>query len=126
MKHFVGIGFFFGMIFLVSSLLTAEEMRDPLVPLITEDGKRVPTDLSEPAPSAPRVDLLSGLTLQGIVFDPNGNSYAILNGKLVQEKEDIDGVRVKKIEPNKVTVIVDQKEHGMFLHELTEESEVSP
>ena len=126
MKHFVGIGFFFGMIFLVSSLLTAEEMRDPLVPLITEDGKRVPTDLSEPAPLAPRVDLLSGLTLQGIVFDPNGNSYAILNGKLVQEKEDIDGVRVKKIEPNKVTVIVDQKEHGMFLHELTEESEVSP
>lgn len=43
------------------------------------------------------------LRLEGIILDPFGNSIAMLNGEIVKENETFAGLKVKKIEANKVT-----------------------
>ena len=92
--------------------------RDPFVPLISTDGQRIhpPGSEEEVTPG------VTAVTLQGIMFDPGSESYAILNGHVVREKEEFAGVKVLKIEPNRVTVLVDGQEHSLIVHQPTEET----
>ena len=78
--------------------------RDPMVPLVLPDGRRInPPGLEEPATGGeqPRRAVSA---LQGIVYDPAGDSYAILDGQVVRKGEEYNGMRVLKIEPTTVTV----------------------
>ena len=96
------------------------EQRDPFVPLITPEGKRL--DLAEEQHVDAGLEKLSRITFQGIVMDESKGSYAILNGHIVKEQEEIDGIKVIKIEPNIVTIVVEGKQYQIVLHQLTEEA----
>jgi hypothetical protein len=50
-------------------------------------------------------DTNASLNLEGIMFDPKGDSIAILNGELVRVGESIGDAVLATIEPTKVTVI---------------------
>ncbi len=98
---------------------TPKGKRDPFVPLVTAEGQRIhPPGLDEVAPQG-----ISGLTLQGIVFDPQAESYAVINGKIVREQDDIDGMKILKIHPKSVTILVDGAPHQINLRQPTKEEE---
>lgn len=69
--------------------------RDPFVSLITPAGYLL--DL-EPQDN-------DQLRLEGIMYDPKGDSVAIINGELVRVGESIGNVVIRSIEKDKVTVI---------------------
>ncbi|PIQ82502.1 MAG: hypothetical protein COV76_03385 [Candidatus Omnitrophica bacterium CG11_big_fil_rev_8_21_14_0_20_64_10] len=78
----------------------AKGKRDPLVPLVTDSGKRIrPPGLDEAEPGGPRP-----LALQGIVLDPAAGSYALINGEAIREGETGNGVRVIRIMADSVLV----------------------
>jgi hypothetical protein len=76
-------------------LYASQGKRDPFVPLITPAGYLVNL---EPEKNA-------SLHLEGIMFDPKGDSIAIINGELVRAGESIGDAVCASIEPTKVTVI---------------------
>jgi hypothetical protein len=69
--------------------------RDPFVPLISPSGYLLNLE--------PQDD--STLRLEGVMFDPNGDSIAIINGELVRVGETIGDAVLSNIEPDKVIVI---------------------
>ena len=92
--------------------------RDPFVPLLTQDGRRIqPPGLDEETGLAS-----AKLNLQGIVLGKGKDSFAIINDRIIREQEEIEGVKVLKIEPNRVTVLVDGQEHSLIVHQPTEET----
>ncbi|MBI3318314.1 MAG: hypothetical protein HYZ90_04085 [Candidatus Omnitrophica bacterium] len=98
--------------------------RDPFVPLVTEAGQRIhPPGLDEEVSEG-----VAGLSLQGIVWDPNpkAESYAVINGQVVREMDEIDGMKVVKIEPMSVTVLVEGQPHELALHQPEPEETKSP
>ncbi len=96
--------------------------RDPFVPLMTADGKRIhPPGSDEEATTG-----TSLLSLQGIVFDPHAESYAIINNRLVREQDDVDGVKILKIEPTTVTILADGQPQQLSIHQPTEETDTQP
>jgi len=48
----------------------------------------------------------NGITLDGVFFDPNGKSSAIINGKVVSEGSKVRGVIVDKINKDSVDILV--------------------
>ncbi len=93
--------------------------RDPMIPLLTGDGQRIhPPGYDEEVPTG-----ITGLALQGIVYDPRAESYAIINGEIVREKEEVQGMKVLKIRPAEVTILAEGQEHLLRLPipELPEE-----
>ena len=92
--------------------------RDPFVPLLTPEGQRIHPP-GEEEPVAGR----AAVTLQGIVFDPQAESYAVINGRIVREQEEIDGMKILKIEPDGVTVLVDGTPRTIPLRPSTEGKE---
>lgn len=76
--------------------------RDPLVPLILPDGRRItPPSTEDPALQSKGP---AASALQGIVYDAGGDSYAILEGHVVRRGEEYGGMKILKIEPTTVTV----------------------
>ena len=70
--------------------------RDPFISLVTKDGRILP--------GARTVTEGGDVELEGIIWDPNGKSMAIINGKLVKEKQRIMNMQVLKIK--KASVIL--------------------
>ena len=91
--------------------------RDPFVPLLTSDGQRIHPPGSEDG----REGGLGNLVLQGIVFDPKAASYAVISGQVVREQEELEGVKVVRIEPDSVTVLVDGRKHQLTVQEPEQE-----
>ena len=91
--------------------------RDPFVPLLLPSGERItpPADLEGAGPPG-----LSSLVLQGLVYDPSGESYVILGGQLLRENEEWEGVRILKIEANTVTISRDGETHQLTVREPEE------
>ncbi len=87
--------------------------RDPFVPLLTSDGQRI----HPPGAEEGQETGLGNLVLQGIVFDPKAESYAVISGQVVREKEELEGVKVVRIEPDSVTVLVDGQSHRLTVQE---------
>ena len=89
----------------------AKGRRDPLVALLTPKGQRVqPPGLDEESDTG-----VQHLVLQGIVFDPQGDSFSVINGKVVRANDEIDGMKILKIEPTAVTVRVEGAHHRLTL-----------
>ncbi len=93
----------------LSSILLAQEekviyddkgIRDPFIALVTPDGRLLSL---EPASSE------SKIILEGITYDKNGYSYAIINNKVVGVGDYILGYAVFKIEKEKVILLKDNK-----------------
>ena len=86
--------------------------RDPFVPLILSDGRRINPPGVEESSDGTR---LSSIILQGIVYDQAGGSYVILNGHLLRENQEMEGIKVLKIESNSVIVLSDGESHRLTL-----------
>ena len=92
--------------------------RNPFVPLLLPSGERVnpPADQEGSGPPG-----LSSVPLQGLVYDPAGESYVILGGQLLRENEEWEGIRILKIESNVVTVSRDGETHELAVRQPEEE-----
>ncbi len=66
------------------------------------------------------------LSLQGVVFDSKALSYAVINGKIVGEMDEVDGAMVLKIEPAAVTVLMDGQQIRMVVHQPSKENPQKP
>ncbi len=83
--------------------------RDPLWRLVSPDGVIMNFDKDL---------LVSDMILEGIIFDPNGKSLAIVNGNVVKVDDMIGLFAVSKIEQKKVILSKDQE---TFILELKKE-----
>ncbi|MDD3374851.1 MAG: hypothetical protein PHY73_03895 [Candidatus Omnitrophica bacterium] len=98
-------------IFVSSGALFAEERepfvynaqgkRDPFWPLVSPSGAIITYDKN--------LDY-GDLSLEGIVYDPNGKSLAIINGKVFNVGNQVVGYMLSKVEENRVILIKDNKE----------------
>ncbi|MDD5747056.1 MAG: hypothetical protein PHO30_07335 [Candidatus Omnitrophica bacterium] len=70
--------------------------RDPFVPLVTKDGKILPGAKTDSEMENEQI------LLEGIIWDPQGNSVAIMNGKLVKEQERVFDFQILKIKKDGV------------------------
>ena len=84
--------------------------RDPFISLVTPDGRILP--------GARVVSDSENIELEGIIWDPNGKSVAIINGKLVKEKQRIMKMQVLKI---KQASVILQKEGKVIVVNLKKE-----
>jgi hypothetical protein len=73
----------------------SEGRRDPFLVLVTPDGRLLKLDQESK----------KGLLLEGIIYDKNSLSYAIVNGTVVRVGEKVEDYQVLKIEKNKVLFI---------------------
>ena len=95
----------------------AKGKRDPFVPLLTSNGQRIhPPGLDEETQSG-----AEDLVLQGIMFDPHSYSFALINGQLLTEQSQMGGVKVLKIQPGSVTVLVNGQERQLSVEKPKEE-----
>ena len=96
--------------------------RDPFVPLLLPDGRRLnPPETAGEEGMAGAGDAL----LQGIVYDPAGDSYVILNGHVLREKQEWGGIKLLKIEPNGATILKEGETHRLSLQRPTGKEKVT-
>ncbi len=87
--------------------------RDPFIPLVTPEGR-----LIQPALSRGEGDV----RLEGLIYDENGSSLAIINGAVAGVGDSVRGYRVIKIAENKVTLMKDGELKELLLQKKKEES----
>ena len=87
----------FGMIFMSSALIAAEESmynahgkRDPFIPLVTSTMKSSSSNLLG-------VETIDDLVVEGVVYDPQQGSVVIVNGTVLKEGEELGSVKVVKV-----------------------------
>ena len=76
--------------------------RNPFIPLVSKEGRLIQLDKEEQAGKA---DLL----IDGIIYDKQGLSYALVNGRVVGVGDYVDEYRVLKVGNNKVTFLKDDQ-----------------
>lgn len=100
--------FFTGLIFILivgfvfgeeSFKYDAKEKRDPFVPLISKEGIY--------ASDAYGIRGVKDIRLEGIVWDEEKGSIAIINGEIIKEGQEIGSVKVLRIEKDGVIFDVD-------------------
>ena len=84
--------------------------RNPFIPLVTQEGRLMKLDKEEAK---------GDLTIDGIIYDKYGKSFAIVNGSVVGIGDAVGGYQVLRVEENKVIFIkegqiveVDLKKEG--------------
>jgi len=75
----------------------AKNKRNPFIPLVTPDGRLLKLEQDENA--------MNSLAVEGIIYDKNGLSYAVVNGEVVRVGDTINNYQVLKIERNRVIFI---------------------
>jgi len=103
---FFAAGFLFSIFYLILNLSYAQETpgyddsgkRNPFIPLVTSDGRLLRLENNES---------VGGLELEGIIYDKNGLSYAIVNSEVVKVGDSSGDYRVLKIQKDKVIFIKD-------------------
>jgi len=78
----------------------AKGKRNPFIPLVTADGQLIKLDSEGEAEN-------KDLMLEGIIYDKNGISYAIVNSQIVKTGDFSGEYQILKIENNKVIFIKD-------------------
>ena len=76
----------------------AKGRRNPFIPLVTSDGRLLKLDKEQT-----QQDLL----VEGIIYDKQGRSYAIVNGSILGIGDSIGDYQVLKIQDKKVAFIKD-------------------
>jgi len=77
----------------------AKAKRNPFIALVTSEGRLLQLDREEESKQE--------LMLEGIIYDKNGMSYAIVNATVVRIGDEVNGYQILKIERNKVIFIKD-------------------
>ena len=77
-------------------LYDAKGKRDPFISLVTSDGRLLKLEQEEG---------MSGLLLEGIIYDKNGMSCAIVNSEIVRIGDKLGGFQVLKIDEKRVIFI---------------------
>lgn len=85
--------------------------RDPFTPLVTEEGIYIG--------SRQGGDLAEEIMLEGIVWDPAGESMAIVNGTVVKEGDNFLNLKVLKIKKEEVIFLKGDRE--LIINLATEE-----
>ncbi|UCH12107.1 MAG: hypothetical protein JSW18_04635 [Candidatus Omnitrophota bacterium] len=83
--------------------------RDPFVPLVTKGGKI--------AFGYGTIRSIEDIRLEGIVYDPSGDSIAVINGMVLKENDTIGNIKFIKIEFDKVSLLFNQTKHVIHLAE---------
>jgi hypothetical protein len=86
--------------------------RDPFVSVI---ATRV-----ENYASLENIENAEDLILEGIIWDPKGESVAILNGVILKEGDVVSTISILKIAPDKITLTINNREHEITLEEKEE------
>lgn len=86
--------------------------RNPFIPLVTPDGRLLNLDKKEGEKAI--------LNIEGIIYDKNGVSYAVVNGEVVKVGDKISDYQVLRIQQNKIIFI---KEGEPMEVELKKEEE---
>lgn len=89
------------------SIYDSKGKRDPFTPLITGTGSGY-TGLSD-------VETLNDLMLEGILWDGEGSSIAVLNGAIVKEGDVINNILVSEILPGRVLLEIEGVRHEIKL-----------
>ena len=76
----------------------AHNKRDPFNPLVTSTGAMVAYD--------PNLSF-GDMSLEGVLVDPQGNSAAIINGKIVKKADHVGPYEVDSIAPDHVELLKD-------------------
>ena len=88
----------------------AKGKRDPFIPLVTQDGRIIePPRRKEKTEGPPQ--------LEGIIYDPRGASYAVMDGEVFRVGDAAGDYQIIKIELRKVIM---QKAGRELTVELTE------
>jgi len=82
--------------------------RDPFLSLVSPEGYLINV---EPFSDASEVNL------EGIIYDPSGKSFAIINTQVVKNGDKIGLFEVLKIEENKVILLKDAERFEIELKE---------
>lgn len=77
----------------------AKGKRDPFFPLVTPDGR-----LTAPASTKKAV-----VMLEGVIWDPDGDSAAMINGTVVEPGDEVEGYRIVTIVKDGVVLERDGK-----------------
>ncbi len=83
--------------------------RDPFIPLVTEDGKLTITYGT--------LESLDDVLLEGILYDPAGESVVIMNDLVLKEGSSIGKIQIKKIYADKVILSFNGEDHTFKLKE---------
>lgn len=105
--------FFFGLSFLLQAdekfKYDSKDKRDPFIPLIGPAGEYLTPSIG--------LKSIGDMRLEGIVWDPQGESYAIINGEIVKEGDYLGGVLVSKINSKEVRILLEGQEFALLLIE---------
>ena len=77
----------------------AKNKRNPFIPLVTPEGRLLTLEQDEKA--------MNSLLVEGIIYDKNGLSYAVVNGEVIKVGDGINNYQVLRIEKNRVIFIKD-------------------
>jgi len=91
----------------------SKNRRDPFVPLII-DEIRTYTSLET-------IETVDDLMLEGILWDPDGGSIAILNGAILKRGDKVKNVKILEIAPTKVRLMIYNDEFELNLQEEEKE-----
>lgn len=102
----LGIFLFSCILFVIVGILSAENQsqfkydasgkRNPFIPLITSDGRLLNLDT---------VKSETGLVLEGVIFDQSGESFALINGKVLKVGDSVDDYTVLGIDKSRVSLL---------------------
>ncbi len=99
------LGLFINAVFLFaedgSFIYNYEGLRDPFFVLVDESGRIIDF---EPKGG------LSEIYLEGIIYDENGVSLAVVNSEIVKEQDVVASYVIKKIKPSSLILIKDAQE----------------
>ncbi len=76
----------------------AQSKRNPFIPLLTPDGRFLNLE---------QALVPEGLSLEGIIYDKYGRSYAVVNGAVVAVGDTVGDYQVLKVEQSRVIFIKD-------------------
>ncbi|HTL70432.1 MAG TPA: hypothetical protein VL404_03980 [Candidatus Eisenbacteria bacterium] len=88
-------------------LYDAHGKRDPFVPLVTLTSRE--------SSGLMGIESAGDINIEGIVYDPRG-SVVVLNGSVLKEGEEMGSLKVVKIEPNGVRVLINGTESYISLY----------
>lgn len=92
-------------------LYKIKNARDPFTPLVTPEGKIINLE--------PQSEI-SDINLEGIIYDPEGNSFVVVSGDVFAEGEFIGKFKLEKIKKDKIIL---QNGENTHIIELIKEVE---
>lgn len=75
----------------------AQDRRDPFVALVSHDGRIL-------EPLKPKQSS-GGLEIEGIIYDPKGASYVVINSEIYKAGDTYGEYRILKIQPRKIVFL---------------------